>query len=428
MSPDHANQSNPLTIAIIGGGAAGLMAAYFAKLHHPDDRVVLFEKNTCLGTKVLLSGGGRCNVTTGITDTREVLKNYPRGAGFLRTAMENFPPQAVMDWFESQGVALKIEADQRVFPVSDDSKEPVNALVQALKDLKVEFKFDHTLTGVESPADYNFELKFADHPALQVDRLILTTGGNAYRHTGSTGDGYSFAQKMGHRITSLAPSLASLKTAEEWAHSLSGLAFQEARITIKLPNNNYQRDGAFLFTHQGLSGPAIFALSSLIAFETLSPEHPAGLYLDLFPKTTSEKLSAQLDEKIQGNPNKKITNLIALFVRHSLANQMVNYLLSPVFPDKNFDHVNAANLPKAIRQKIVELLKNLPLTVIGRGGGEEFVTAGGVDTSEVDPKTMESRLRRGLFFAGELLDIDGFTGGFNLQASWATGALAGESV
>jgi predicted Rossmann fold flavoprotein len=428
MSPETANQSAPLTIAIIGGGAAGLMAAYFAKLHHPDDRVILIEKNTTLGAKILLSGGGRCNLTTGITDTREVLKNYPRGAGFLRTAMENFPPRAVMDWFESQGVPLKIEADQRVFPVSDNSSDPVNALIEALKELKVQFKFDHTLTDVQSNDDYNFQLIFADHPALQADRLILTTGGNAYRHTGSTGDGYSFAQKMGHRITPLAPSLASLKTAEEWAHSLSGLAFPKARITIKLPDNTYQREGAFLFTHLGLSGPAIFALSSLTAFEPFSPDRPASLFLDLFPEQTDLQLSTQLDEKIQANPNKKITNLIALFVRHSLADGLVKEILAPAFPDKNFDHVNAANLPKAIRQKIVELLKNLPLTVIGRGGGEEFVTAGGVDTEEVDPKTMESRLRRGLFFAGELLNIDGFTGGFNLQASWATGALAGESV
>jgi len=423
-----ATKSAPLTIAIVGGGAAGMMAAYFAKLHHPDDRVILIEKNIYLGAKVLISGGGRCNVTTGITDTREVLKNYPRGAGFLRSAMENFPPRAVMDWFESQDVTLKIETDQRVFPVSNDSKEPVNALVQALKDLKVEFKLDHNLTGVESIGKYNFQLTFANHPTIQADRLILTTGGNAYRQTGSTGDGYAFAQKLGHHITPLAPSLAALKTAEEWAHSLSGLSFQKARLTIKTPTNTYHREGAFLFTHQGLTGPAVFALSSLTAFEPISPEHPANLHLDLFPDQIAENLYAQLDEKILANPNKKITNLVALFVRHSLANQMVNYLLSPVFPDKDFNHVDAANLPKAIRQKIVEFLKNLPLTVTGRAAGEEFVTAGGVDTAEVDPKTMQSRLCPGLFFAGELLDIDGFTGGFNLQASWATGALAGESV
>jgi predicted Rossmann fold flavoprotein len=342
--------------------------------------------------------------------------------------MENFPPRAVMDWFETQGVELKTEADHRVFPVSDSSRQVLDALLGALKDLGVEFLFNHQLEQIHSSQDYEFDLLFRDGTKMTVQKVILTTGGNAYSQTGSAGDGYSLARQLGHTITPLAPSLASFKTAEEWAHSLSGLSFQHTSISVKLPHNTFLRNGAFMFTHHGVTGPAIFALSALTAFETLTPEHPANLLIDLIPDQTAENLSRELDEKILKNPNKKITNLIALFMRHSLASQIVSYLLSPLFPEYDFNHLDSANLPKPIRQKIVEILKNLPLTIVGRGAGEEFVTAGGVDTGEIDQNTMESRLRRGLFFAGELLNIDGFTGGFNLQASWATGALAGESV
>jgi predicted Rossmann fold flavoprotein len=428
-------QSAQKIIAIVGGGAAGLISAYFAKLRHSEDRVIIIEKNAYLGAKVIISGGGRCNVTTGLLEVSEVLKNYPRGAKFLRSAIQAFPPQAVIDWFESQGVALKTEPDLRVFPVSNDGHDVVGALQSALEELGVEFLLNQQMIALENSTDANqiedkFLLKFKDGSKLEANRVILTTGGNAYRHTGSTGDGYAFAKQMGHTITELAPSLSSFYTAEKWIHQLSGLSFKKAYLKFISVDDavSFDRTGPFLFTHQGISGPAIFALSGYAAYQKFYPEKPAKLVVDFFPEINEDQFGQQLDEKIQDNPNKKIANFLALWVPHSLSEKIVSEILQPQFSDKNLDVLTATHLSKAMRQAIVASFKQLKLHLVGRGAGDEFVTAGGVALDEVDSRTMESKLRRGLFFAGELLDIDGFTGGYNLQASWATGALAGENV
>lgn len=434
------SKSDRQTIAIVGGGAAGMMAAYFAKLKHLQARVILIEKNTYLGAKVLVSGGGRCNVTTGVLDVKEILKNYPRGAKFLTTAMHNFPPEAVMSWFTTHGADLKIEEDLRVFPTSNNGKDIMGALQYALNNLSVEILLNQQMTKLENApqkpstnSDHpkKFILNFKNHPPIIADQVILTTGGNAYRHTGSTGDGYAFARAMGHTITTLAPSLASLHTAEKWAHQLSGLSFPKAFITLTGTATNqqqYERTGPFLFTHQGVSGPAIFAISSAAAYEAFSNNNPAKLSIDFFINDRPEILEQIIKNLAQEHPRKNITNLLATLLPKSLAEAIIQEKLQPQFPEINWTNLTAAHLSKPLRQSIVQQLKGLELHVVGRGAGDEFVTAGGVPLDEVNQLTMESRLRRGLFFAGELLDIDGFTGGFNLQASWATGALAGESV
>lgn len=438
------DRNNPPVIAIVGGGAAGLMAAYFASIQTGHPRVVLLEKNSGLGAKIIISGGGRCNVTTGLTDPREVLKNYPRGSRFLRTAMYSFPPQSTMDWFESQGVPLKTETDQRVFPISNDGRQIVEALEKALLANNVQIRLNCAVKNIEALTS-GFRLKLdstaaksnqgnksgntaAKDSTLTADRVILTTGGSAYRHTGSSGDCYAFAEKLGHHLTTLAPSLAALQTVEQWAHQLSGISFPDVELALQTSANRHRRRGPLLFTHRGISGPAVFALSALAAHDLITPQQPAHLQINFFPDSNPEKLSAELNRQIDRHPNKKAANLLGLFVPHSLAEKISTELLTPAFSDKNLTSLTAANFPKALRQKICATLTALPLEIIGRGAGEEFVTAGGVDLKEVNPATMESRLRRGLYFAGELLDIDGFTGGFNLQASWATGALAGESA
>lgn len=422
---DVKKNDDNLTIAIVGGGAAGMMAAYFAKLENSRARVLIIEKNTYLGAKVLISGGGRCNVTTGILDVQQVLENYPRGAEFLRTAMQSFPPEAVINWFESQGVTLKTEPDLRVFPTSNDGHDVVGALESALKEINVEFQLNHQLVALENTLEQKFLLTYKDGTKLEADRVILTTGGNAYRQTGSTGDGYAFAKAMGHLITPLAPSLSSFYTAEKWQHDLSGLSFKKATLQFQSADQQryFIRTGPFLFTHKGVSGPAIFALSGLAAWEKFSDQQPAKLKIDFFPDQNTTNLSSELDAKILANPNKQISNLLALFLPHSLAEKIITEIFS-----EDFSKITATHLTKKMRQEIVSILKDFNLHLVGRGAGEEFVTAGGVPLDEVNPRTMESRLRRGLYFAGELLNIDGFTGGFNLQASWATGALAGESV
>jgi hypothetical protein len=428
------------TITIIGGGAAGLMASYFAKLNHPADRVILIEKNSYLGAKVIISGGGRCNVTTGIKDVKRVLENYPRGAQFLRTAIYAFPPQSVMDWFESQGVPLKTEEDLRVFPVSNNGKDIVGTLEKALQESGVEIMLNTQITEIQNTADQKFQLHFKNGTSLISDQLILTTGGNAYRHTGSTGDGYAFAKALGHSITTLAPSLSSLNLAENWTHQLSGISFTKAKISFQQNEIKAERTGPFLFTHKGISGPAVFALSALVAHQTLTPEQPAQLQLDLLPELNEEKLDKDLQEKFQQNPTKKLVNVLGFIVPHRLAEHLLSNLpqliaiqpklaqaLNGLTTEKLLD-LTCTNVSKDLRKAIILLLKKLPLTVNGRGAGDEFVTAGGIPLSEVDSKTMQSKITPGLFFAGELLDIDGFTGGFNLQASWATGALAGENA
>lgn len=471
------SSSTQQTIAIIGGGAAGLMAAYFAKLNNADARVLLFEKNKYLGAKVIISGGGRCNVTTGVSAVNEVLKNYPRGSDFLRTAMQAFPPEAVKSWFESQGVPLKTEEDLRVFPLSNDGEDIVGALENALRDLGVEIHCDANVTEI-SPieaeakseklsAKFLIKLKPSTDTALSrdsvyeqlhnrniekaptsysVNRLILTTGGNAYRQTGSTGDGYAFAKALGHSITPLAPSLSSFYTAEKWVSELSGISFKKAHFIFHPADNphssaNHQnssnkqslteqhrleRSGPFLFTHKGVSGPAIFALSGLAAYENYSAELPAKLLIDFFPDLNSEQLEREIIEKFNQNPAKKLLNVLGFIVPHRLAEKILSPAPSGGMPFE-VTQINCSEVSKQLRKHLLKQLKSLELHLIGRGAGDEFVTAGGVPLTEVDSKNMQSRLTPGLYFAGELLDVDGFTGGFNLQASWATGALAGES-
>lgn len=421
------------TVIVVGGGAAGLMAAYFASIGPQKPRVILLEKNDRLGAKIIISGGGRCNLTTGLNDPREVLKNYPRGSRFLRTAIYNFPPQSVMDWFESQGVKLKIESDQRVFPVSNDGHQIVKALEKALLDNAVEIRLNCPVKKIAATAagfliTVNNTTTAENENTLKADKIILTTGGNAYRNTGSSGDGYAFAEQLGHHLSPLSPSLSSLETKDLWMHQLSGVSFSDAELQLTCAGEKHLRRGPLLLTHRGLSGPAVFALSALAAYDQFSPEKPARLTINFFPDLSGERLAADLDTQINLHPNKKTAGLLAHYLPHALAEKIVGEKLAPVFPEKDFSTLTAANFPKALRHKIIENLTALPLEVIGRGAGDEFVTAGGVKLEEVNPSTMESRLRRGLYFAGELLDIDGFTGGFNLQASWASGALAGESA
>ncbi|MCC7196943.1 NAD(P)/FAD-dependent oxidoreductase [Candidatus Peregrinibacteria bacterium] len=441
-----------MRIGIIGGGAAGMMAAAAVKEGSPEAEVTLFEKNKYLGAKVSISGGGRCNVTTGIFDVRKLLENYPRGAKFLMSAMFRFPPEKVMEWFEAHGVKLKIEEDLRVFPKSDVGKDVVNALQAYLQSsgVKVLLGSDvvsvvrmvggHAVSYTQSSNDLaaesslnidvkiikpdqisqEFQITLKDGQSFMFDSLIITTGGNAYRHTGSTGDGYAFAKALGHTVTPLAPSLNSFIMADSWVKSVAGVSFEKAKIIFHGIVKKYERTGAFVFTHYGISGPAVFALSSAAAYETYSKEKPMKLTIDLFPEESPENLLKRVNEMILKLGRKSITNFVDMFLPKSLCPVVVKLL-------KIDESLQAAQLSKEQRKLMVQYFKQLPFTVIGRGAGDEFVTAGGVPLSEVNTNTMESKICPGLYFAGEILDIDGFTGGFNLQASWATGRLAGES-
>lgn len=407
-----------MKVAIIGGGAAGLMAA--ARIvENSDAKVFVIEKNAILGHKVIISGGGRCNVTTGIEDVKKVLEKYPRGKNFLKFAMYNFSPQKVMRWFEEHDVPLKIEKDLRVFPESDNGKDIVKAFENIFKESGVEVLLRNKVDRIERFKN-KFLLYTNTDKKIEVDNLILTTGGQAYRHTGSTGDGYLFAESMGHTITKLAPSLNAFVLEESWIKNLAGVSFKNARIRTG-GENRQEFTGAFVFTHKGISGPAVFALSSLAAFELGDFTNPVPIFIDFFPDLNYEELTAKLRKYLEKNPKKHFINTLGFLGPLSLMRMLCADM--KIREDKPNMEIAKAEINKAI-----DWLKNLPLHVNGHAPGEEFVTAGGVDTKEVDDKTMQSKICPGLYFAGEILNVDGFTGGFNLQAAWATGALAGQAT
>ncbi|MFA4936988.1 MAG: NAD(P)/FAD-dependent oxidoreductase [Patescibacteria group bacterium] len=409
-----------MKVAIIGGGAAGLMAS--AALHEINQQVKIFilEKNDALGKKIIISGGGRCNLTTGLPGIKIVLSKYPRGGKFLSSAMRQFSPTDVFKWFEAHGIPLKIESDQRVFPKSNNGHDVVLVFEKIFKHSSIQTLINTKVLAVKKHT-LGFELTLdRDSQSLITDKLVLTTGGQAYRQTGSTGDGYAFAVSLGHSLTKLAPSLSALATHESWPKNISGLSIDKTKLTAKNKTNT-NVTGPILFTHHGISGPAVFALSSLVAFEKFSPKKPLTILVDLFPDQSTSNLYDSLKKNITDNLKKDWLNVLSMLIPKSLA-QIANQelLLNSA--------KHAAEMSKQDLTKTSAWLKNIPLNIVGRSAGNEFVTAGGVNLKEINPATMESKICPGLYFAGEILDIDGFTGGFNLQSSWATGHLAGASI
>jgi predicted Rossmann fold flavoprotein len=410
-----------MRIGIIGAGAAGLMCAATILETHPNAEIFLFERNNGLGKKVIISGGGRCNVTTGIRDVPLLLKNYPRGSKFLNSAMYGFPPEMVYAWFESRGVPLKTQDDNRVFPVSDNGEDIVRVFEQLFQNApNVHVLLRTHVVGVaKHHSGFAVSTKNEPEPIL-VDKLVLTTGGQAYRHTGSTGDGYAFAQSLGHTLTPLAPSLNAFFTKESWPAQISGLSFQEASITAHT-KTDVSFSGPFLFTHKGISGPGVFTLSSLVAFEPYDKQNPLHVTIDLFPAKSTPDLLGTLDKLTEAEPQKQFKTILSKIIPKSLVEILLHEL--SISGSKA-----GSQTSKKDKAACVAWLKSLPLHIVQRGAGDEFVTAGGIPLSEVNPSTMESRICPGLFFAGEILDVDGFTGGFNLQASWAAGRLAGSRI
>lgn len=410
-----------MRIAIIGGGAAGMMAAATINESNAKAEVFLIEKNNELGKKVIISGGGRCNVTTGIKNIAELIPKYPRGGKFLQASLRRFGPSDVYTWFEKYGVPLECEDDLRVFPVSDNGHDIVNAFKQIFKIYKTKIFLN---SGVEEIAknkdDEKFLIKIKNHEQLAVDRVVLALGGQAYRHTGSTGDGYRLAEKLGHSITALAASLNSFITLEKWPKILAGVSLPNVGLFAKT-DKKYYSQSPLLFTHSGISGPAVFALSSQVAFENYSPKKPLNIFLDLVREVEIKKLTDDLARTTALSPKQSFKNALHTFVPLRVA-EVICDQLEINHEKKNFE------ISKKIILSAVDWLKKMPLKAIQRGAGEEFVTAGGVELSEVDPRTMESKICPGLFFAGEILNIDGYTGGFNLQAAWSTGRVAGLNV
>ncbi|MBC7498744.1 aminoacetone oxidase family FAD-binding enzyme [Candidatus Gracilibacteria bacterium] len=405
------------TTTIIGAGAAGLMAAatILENSKGADYHIQIFEKNTSPGKKVIISGGGRCNVTTGIEDKKILLSKYTRGADFIKKAFGKFSPRKCREWFESHGVPMKCESDNRVFPISDDGTEVVEAFTHVFAKYrdKVTLHYGEGVSEVIK-IDTRYQIT-TPKGAYESDIVVVTTGGNAYSHTGSTGDGYAFARSIGHSITQLGPSLSSFLTREKWTHELSGLAFEKARIE--------NLEGPILLTHFGLSGPLAFMYSSQIAWEAINKTNPKTIQLSPLADMGVAEWDSFLKLEFANHPKKLITNILS----EKLPRRFAELFVREYCP--HIETTYPVSIARIDRAKIAELLGiGIPLTLTDRRPGDEFVTAGGVSTDEIDPETMESKIQKNLYFAGEVLNVDGYTGGFSLQICWASGYIVGRSI
>lgn len=406
-----------INIAVIGAGAAGLMAS--VKAAEAGASVTLFEKNDRPGKKLLITGKGRCNLTNN-SDVQNIIENIPTNPRFLYAALSAFTPAHVMQYFESLGVPLKTERGNRVFPVSDKSCDIVNAITADAKRKGVKFIYEKVsgiLTDNGAATGVRCSAKTYD-----FDRIIAATGGMSYPATGSTGDGYRFARELGHTVTPLSPSLVPIETEEKWPKEAMGLSLKNISLTVTDTQSGkkvYDDFGEMLFTHFGVSGPMILSASSII--RKAEPKR-YKISIDLKPALDEKKLETRILSDFAENSNRDFKNSLSRLLPSKLIPVIVR--LSKIPPDKKINAVT-----KEERKALVHLLKNLELTVKRlRPISEAIITSGGVSTKEIDPRTMESKIIKNLYFAGEIIDCDAYTGGYNLQIAFASGALAARSA
>lgn len=418
-------------VIIVGGGASGMMAAIAAA--DAGHKVTLLEKNEKLGKKLFITGKGRCNVTNA-ADMDVLFDNVCTNAKFLYSAFYQFDNKAVMNLLEKSGCPLKIERGDRVFPVSDHSSDVIAAFQRELKKRNVEVLLHTEVKRLlleetaEEAVDETFDLprcigvELTDHRKLPADACILCTGGISYPSTGSTGDGHRFAEETGHKLVECKPALVPLETAESWCRDLMGLSLRNVSLRMCCGKKElYSGFGEMLFTHFGVSGPLILSASSFYSKQK-KEKGPTKLLIDLKPALTPEQLDKRILRDFDENKNKQFKNALGGLFPTKLIPVMIT--LSGIDPDKKVNEITREE-----RKTFSELIKNLPLTVTGtRSFAEAIITQGGVSVKDVNPSTMESKKVKGLYFAGEVLDLDAMTGGFNLQIAWSTGYLAGSSV
>ena len=400
-------------VIVIGGGPAGMFAAITAA--QCGSRVLLLEANDRLGKKLLITGKGRCNVTNDCTG-QEVLQNIPRNGRFLFSALENCPPSYVIDFFENHGCPLKTERGNRVFPISDKSASVLEALRNTMHRLNVKVQtaraekiltVDGVVTGVKTQSGM-----------VAAPAVILATGGVSYPTTGSTGDGYRMAKALGHTIVEPVGSLVPLETAGSACQRMQGLSLRN--VAVKLLDGKgkvlYKDFGELLFTHFGISGPTALSASAHMKGEG------CRFIIDLKPALDENKLNDRILRDLDMYKNRTMENALTDLLPHSMIPVILDILSVPA-------DLEANSFTKQQRRALVELLKAFPVEIVGkRPVAEAIITSGGIKVSEINPKTMESKLVSGLYFAGEIIDCDAYTGGFNLQIAWATGYAAGVSV
>jgi len=405
-------------VAIIGGGPAGMMAA--GKAGEFGARVVLIEKNPNLGVKLLVSGKGRCNITNNTDEPREMINRYGRNGKFLFSAFHKFGVKETINFFESRGVETKVERGNRIFPVSDKSRDVLDVLIDYLKKSKVEIKINTAVKKIIANKNKIEKIILYNGGEIIADKFIICTGGKSYPAMGSTGDGHQWLKKIGHTITTLYPVLTPVIVKEKLVKELEGLSLKNVEISIYKDNKKIDsRFGEAIFTNNGMSGPIILDMSKKIN-EELGDK--LKLQIDFKPALDFATLDKRLQKDFQEMSNKMFKNSLDKLLPQKLISVIIK--LSGIDPDKKVNLIT-----KDERKKLLHLLKEFSLEIKGVVGYEKaIVTAGGVDLSEIDPKTMKSKLIDNLYFAGEILDLDGPTGGYNLQVCWSTGYVAGESA
>ena len=421
-----------MKVVVVGGGPAGMMAAITASEN--GNEVYLLEKNNKLGKKLLITGKGRCNITSSL-DMKEFISNVPGNGKFLYSVFDNYTNIDIINFLKKHGVNVKEERGNRIFPTSDKSIDVLKAFEDELKNKHVKIKFNSKVTNIEIEEDKVKFVQYIDengeNKKIKIDKVILATGGKTYSMTGSTGDGYEIAQKLGHTITEIKPSLVPLTssgTSLNVCKELQGLSLKNVGIKIIDTSKNkviYEDFGEMLFTHFGVSGPVILSASAhLLRYKninTLLKEQNIKLVIDLKPALSIEKLDLRIQRDFLEEKNKEYKN--------SLNNLLPQKLIKPVIRISEINADKKVNeITREERIKIVSLLKKFTITISGfRPIEEGIVTSGGISTKEINPKTMESKLIKGLFFAGEIIDVDAYTGGFNLQIAYSTGYTAGRN-
>lgn len=383
-------------------------------------RVTILEQNEKLGKKIYITGKGRCNLTNAC-DTEEIFAHVPRNAKFLYSAIYTYDNFRVMDFFEANGMPVKTERGNRVFPISDHSSDVISTLQKALEKAGVEVLLHTKVTEILSKDGKIAGVQLKNGEKRTADAIILATGGKSYSSTGSTGDGFVFAEQLGHKIEEPVPSLVPMTVLEDYCMQMQGLSLRNVQATIREGGKViFEEFGEMLFTHFGVSGPLMLSASSVVN-DRLRKKN-LSLNIDLKPALSEEQLDARILRDFEENKNRQFKNSVKGLLPAKMIPVVIS--LSGIDPEKKINGIT-----KQERKKLVECIKAFPLTLTGlRGFNEAIITRGGVSVKQVDPSTMESKLVKGLYFAGEILDVDAYTGGFNLQIAWSTGYLAGSSI
>ena len=409
---------------IIGGGPAGLMAAISSSKN--GDKVTIIEKMHSCGKKLLITGKGRCNITNN-AQMYKFMENTPTNPKFLYGVFNNFTNKDIIELLKSEGVKTKVERGERVFPVSNRAQDVLEALLHILKKQNVQILTNSMAKRITTDEEKNvLGVELDSGKEIKAEKIILATGGRSYPVTGSTGDGYKLAKDLGHTITKIEPSLVPLTSHDEVCKELQGLSLRNVAIQLRICDKVVYKDfGEMLFTHFGVSGPIVLSASSYLVktknIEQILKEGKVELEIDLKPALSEEKLDARILRDFEGQKNKQFKNSL---------DKLLPQKLIPVIIEKT--HINENKkineITKQERQKLETELKHFKISINGTRSIEEaIVTSGGINVKEINPKTMESKLINGLYFAGEIIDVDCLTGGYNLQVAWSTGYTAGIS-